>query len=110
MIPILLACACGHCDSCLLRKKGFAEAGVPDPTLRYQNEASLAMDHRQACANLQERGQPQFFIFLSSSSRLPTWTVRFTTLPPLSTRNRFGRTITPYCVASGLSSAPGWNN
>lgn len=25
--------ACGHCDSCLLRKKGFSEAGVPDPTL-----------------------------------------------------------------------------
>jgi 7-cyano-7-deazaguanine synthase len=24
--------ACGHCDSCLLRKKGFADAGVKDPT------------------------------------------------------------------------------
>lgn len=24
---------CGHCDSCLLRAKGFAAAGVPDPRL-----------------------------------------------------------------------------
>ena len=24
--------ACGGCDSCLLRKKGFKDAGVPDPT------------------------------------------------------------------------------
>jgi 7-cyano-7-deazaguanine synthase len=24
--------ACGRCDSCVLRKKGFQEAGVPDPT------------------------------------------------------------------------------
>jgi 7-cyano-7-deazaguanine synthase len=33
--PVLrgdLTLACGHCDSCLLRKKGFAEASVPDPT------------------------------------------------------------------------------
>ena len=31
--------ACGRCDSCLLRKKGFEEAGVPDPT-RYTETTS----------------------------------------------------------------------
>jgi len=25
--------ACGRCDSCQLRRKGFADAGVPDPTV-----------------------------------------------------------------------------
>ena len=25
--------ACGSCDSCILRKKGFTEAGIPDPTI-----------------------------------------------------------------------------
>lgn len=30
--------ACGRCDSCLLRKKGFLEAGIEDPT-RYANDA-----------------------------------------------------------------------
>lgn len=34
--PIDFGVACGNCDACLLRKKGFAEAGVADPT-RYAN-------------------------------------------------------------------------
>jgi 7-cyano-7-deazaguanine synthase len=35
------AAACGHCDACLLRAKGFRDAGVPDPT-RYRSAASAA--------------------------------------------------------------------
>ncbi len=27
--------ACGSCDSCLLRKKGFDDSGVPDPTIYF---------------------------------------------------------------------------
>lgn len=34
--PSLDGRPCGHCDSCLLRLKGFSEVGTPDP-LRYQD-------------------------------------------------------------------------
>ena len=27
--------ACGHCDSCMYRKKGFEEAGIKDPTIYF---------------------------------------------------------------------------
>jgi 7-cyano-7-deazaguanine synthase len=30
--PTSTGLSCGHCDSCLIRKKGFLEAHVPDPT------------------------------------------------------------------------------
>jgi 7-cyano-7-deazaguanine synthase len=33
--------ACGRCDACTLRRKGFEEAGVPDPT-RYHRPAKEA--------------------------------------------------------------------
>ncbi|MGH9355255.1 MAG: 7-cyano-7-deazaguanine synthase QueC [Terriglobia bacterium] len=33
--------ACGECDACLLRRKGFEEAGIADPT-RYRRPAEVA--------------------------------------------------------------------
>ncbi|MEX0958029.1 MAG: 7-cyano-7-deazaguanine synthase QueC [Burkholderiales bacterium] len=31
--------ACGRCDACRLRSKGFGDAGLPDPTRYFQNPA-----------------------------------------------------------------------
>ncbi len=30
--------ACGHCDSCLIRKRGFEEARVKDPTVYFEKD------------------------------------------------------------------------
>jgi 7-cyano-7-deazaguanine synthase len=39
--PDAAGAACGGCDACLLRRKGFAEAGVPDPTRYAGRESSV---------------------------------------------------------------------
>jgi 7-cyano-7-deazaguanine synthase len=38
--PLPEGLACGECDSCLLRLKGFREAGIEDPIRYAQNESS----------------------------------------------------------------------
>jgi 7-cyano-7-deazaguanine synthase len=37
--PVPDGLACGRCDSCLLRRQGFEQAGLPDPTRYAQNPA-----------------------------------------------------------------------
>jgi len=40
--PDQAGAACGCCDSCLLRRKGFSEAAVPDPTVYRKSEVKRA--------------------------------------------------------------------
>ena len=40
--------ACGHCDACLLRQRGFREAGAVDP-IRYVAEAEAELIPRTPC-------------------------------------------------------------
>ncbi len=48
--------ACGGCDSCMLRRKGFREAGIPDPT-RYGNGENRTRSDRTPTADIRKTGK-----------------------------------------------------
>lgn len=39
--------ACGRCDSCLLRRKGFADAAMPDPTVYSEARPHESQSHHE---------------------------------------------------------------